>query len=228
MRRDPDTHCEPLVALLAGLEPRLEWRVRSMLEASRGFAVVASAEHGGRLDIDIALVAPDVTVLGEPLATPRALMSVGKDPPRATGPVVVTAELVRPSFARALMLCGAAAVFGGRVDPRRLVAACLLAAKGLVVDARGASIAIGGLVLDGAEADLLALLDTDLRLAEIAEVLTSTRAAVKSQAMRLYRRLGLAGRHELRDLFAEPPRAGHLGGGRPSGVAGECAPPCRV
>lgn len=168
--------------------------VAKLLEASNLLAALWDAGDG---NVDELLLAstPDVALLGRPLASLVEIHRLSRIH-QSTAFVAVVDEADYES-ANAYGTAGAAAVLPLSAPRSRLFATVLLAANGMAVMSRRYRQRLPP-SLSAREQELVALLDSELRLKQVADILGVGIETTRSQTKSIYKKFGVHARVDLR------------------------------
>jgi DNA-binding CsgD family transcriptional regulator len=190
-----------LTVLCGGLEPAIIRRISALLHGSRALTVVGGPINSN-LDEAFTIHRPDAAILGwHPAETSRVHSLACRH--RQVGIVLLGAGL--PGWwADTLGFCGAASALDRECDPRVLVAATFLAARGMSASARERTIAHPPALSDLSprEMHVATLLEWGLTGVDAARILGVSVETVRSQTRSIYRKLRVRNRPALAALLA--------------------------
>jgi DNA-binding NarL/FixJ family response regulator len=190
----------PISVALARFEDIVSRGLRTLIEEDPSLRMVAADIAHEHLSAVLATHKPSVAVLNfGSLASAVELRDLAREHPETR--LLVLANRPTPTECRQMLAFGATACLAKGTQARDVLNAIHLASRGLHVlpPAAVPSYAAGGPeLLTPREADVLELLQTGRSNAEIAQALNVSIETVRTHARRIYRKLGVSTRRELR------------------------------
>jgi DNA-binding NarL/FixJ family response regulator len=190
----------PIRVALGRFEDIVSRGLRTLLESDPTLELVASGIPHDQLSPALLAYHPEVAILNfGGLTTASELRDLHRDHPETR--LIVLANRPTQTEVRQMLSFGATACLSKSSEERDVVHAIHLASRGLHVlpPADGHSYASSGPeLLTPREADVLELLQAGRSNAEIAATLHVSVETVRTHARRIYRKLGVSTRRELR------------------------------
>ena len=191
---------EPVTVVLGHFEDLVSRGLRSMLEEDENLEIVRAGVGIDVLPTILAEHAPKVAILNYgSLRSPIEVSHLHQAHPGTR--IVVLASRPTPAECNQMLAFGATACLSKETESRDILTAIHLASRGLhVLPKRGGgpSAPMGPELLTPREADVLELLQGGRSNAEIAQALHVSIETVRTHVRRIYRKLGVSTRRELR------------------------------
>jgi DNA-binding NarL/FixJ family response regulator len=190
----------PVSVVLSSFEDIVTLGLRSLIDEDPTLELLASGVSADELSESLATHGPRVAILNYgSLGTPTQLQDLSRQFPGTR--LVVLANRPTPSECRQMLAFGATACLAKSTEARDVLHAIHLASRGLTVlppATMGAANQVGPDLLTPREADVLELLQSGRSNAEIAQALHVGIETVRTHVRRVYRKLGVRTRRELR------------------------------
>jgi DNA-binding NarL/FixJ family response regulator len=190
----------PVSVVLSSFEDIVSLGLRALIDEDPNLELVASGVTPDRLTASLTEHAPRVAILNYgSLGSPNQLRDLSRDFPETR--LVVLANRPTPTECRQMLGFGATACLAKNTEARDVLHAIHLASRGLTVlppATLDASNQVGPDLLTPREADVLELLQGGRSNAEIAQALHVSIETVRTHVRRIYRKLGVRTRRELR------------------------------
>lgn len=190
----------PVQVALAQFEDIVAHGLRALIEQDDSIEVVADAVEPARLAAVFSTLKPDVAIVNfGSLKNASELRDLHRQFPGTK--LVVLANRPTATESRQMLAFGATACLSKRSEARDVLHAIHLASRGLHVlpPAQDADAPpVGPDVLTPREAEVMELLQSGRSNAEIADALHVSVETVRTHARRIYRKLGVRTRRELR------------------------------
>jgi DNA-binding NarL/FixJ family response regulator len=192
----------PISVAVARFEDIVARGLRALIDEDESLRLVAEGVPHEQLEDALATYAPDVAILNfGSLSSASELRDLHERFPQTR--LLVLANRPSPSECRQMLAFGATACLAKSTEARDVLHAIHLASRGLHVLPPAVMpefAPVGPDLLTPREADVLELLQSGRSNAEIAQTLHVSVETVRSHARRVYRKLGVRTRRELRGL----------------------------
>jgi DNA-binding NarL/FixJ family response regulator len=190
----------PVSVVLSSFEDIVSLGLQTLIEEDPNLQLMASGVAPDRLTSSLQAHEPRVAILNYgSLISPTQLRDLSRDFPETR--LVVLANRPTPGECRQMLAFGATACLAKNTEARDVLHAIHLASRGLTVlppaTMDGAS-PVGPELLTPREAEVLELLQSGRSNAEIAQALHVGIETIRTHARRIYRKLGVSTRRELR------------------------------
>lgn len=190
----------PVSVVLSSFEDIVTLGLRSLIDEDPTLELLASGVTGDELAASLQAHAPRVAILNYgSLSSPTELRGLSREFPDTR--LVVLANRPTPSECRQMLAFGATACLAKNTEARDVLHAIHLASRGLTVLPPATMDATSQAhpdLLTPREADVLELLQGGRSNAEIAQALHVSIETVRTHVRRIYRKLGVRTRRELR------------------------------
>lgn len=190
----------PVSVVLSSFEDIVSLGLQKLIEEDPNLDLLASGVSPEQTDQSLEAHRPRVAILNYgSLRAPTQLRDLNRAFPETR--LVVLANRPTPSECRQMLAFGATACLAKNTEARDVLHAIHLASRGLTVlppATLGADQQLGPDILTPREADVLELLQGGRSNAEIAEALHVSVETVRTHVRRIYRKLGVRSRRELR------------------------------
>ncbi len=190
----------PVSVVLSSFEDIVALGLRSLIEEDPNLELVASGVTADELTESLGAHVPRVAILNYgSLSSPTQLRDLSRQFPSTR--LVVLANRPTPGECRQMLGFGATACLAKNTEARDVLHAIHLASRGLTVlppATMDAANQVGPELLTPREADVLELLQGGRSNAEIAQALHVSIETVRTHVRRIYRKLGVRTRRELR------------------------------
>jgi DNA-binding NarL/FixJ family response regulator len=191
----------PVTVAVAQFEDIVARGLRALINEDDSLELVADGFEHEQLNEVLSANEPDVAILNfGSLARASELRDLHRE--FASTKIVVLANRPSASESRQMLAFGATACLAKNTEARDILHAIHLASRGLHVlpPAHPGDQAVGPEVLTPREAEVMDLLRAGRSNAEIAQALQVSIETVRTHARRIYRKLGVRTRRELRAL----------------------------
>jgi NarL family two-component system response regulator LiaR len=190
----------PVSVVLSSFEDIVDLGLRSLIDEDPSLQLLASGVTSEELERSLEAHGPRVAILNYgSLISPTQLRDLNQRFPDTR--LVVLANRPTPGECRQMLAFGATACLAKSTEARDVLHAIHLASRGLTV-LPPATLETGGQlgpdILTPREADVLELLQGGRSNAEIAQALHVSVETVRTHVRRIYRKLGVRTRRELR------------------------------
>jgi DNA-binding NarL/FixJ family response regulator len=189
----------PVSVVLSNFEDIVSLGLRTLIDEDPNLELLASGVTPDKLATSLTTHQPRVAILNYgSLSSPTQLRDLNRDFPDTR--LVVLANRPTPGECRQMLAFGATACLAKSTESRDVLHAIHLASRGLTVlpPATLGGPQVGPELLTAREADVLELLQGGRSNAEIAQALQVSIETVRTHVRRIYRKLGVRTRRELR------------------------------
>lgn len=189
----------PVSVVLSSFEDIVSLGLRTLIDEDPSLELLASGVAAGELTASLDANRPRVAIVNYgSLTSPTQLRELSRRFPDTR--LVVLANRPTPGECRQMLAFGATACLAKSTEVRDVLHAIHLASRGLTVlpPATLDGPPLGQEILTPREADVLELLQGGRSNAEIAQALHVSIETVRTHVRRIYRKLGVANRRELR------------------------------